>query len=49
MFSVASLPGENRGERLGEFETRSVKTQDAVEGFTCLRILTNAAEGFTRQ
>ena len=23
MFSVPSLPGENQGERLGEFETRS--------------------------
>ena len=30
MFSVPSQPGENRGERLGEFESRSVKTRDAV-------------------
>ena len=36
MFSVPSEPGENRGEHLGEFESRSVKTQDAVEGFHLL-------------
>ena len=27
MFFVPSEPGENRGERLGEFESRSVKTR----------------------
>ena len=32
MLSVPSQPGVNRGERLGEFESRSVKTGDAVEG-----------------
>ena len=36
MFSVPSLPGENRGQRLGEFESRSVKTRDTVEGFHLL-------------
>ena len=36
MFSVLSYPGENRGERLGEFESRSVKTRDAVEDFHLL-------------
>ena len=29
-------PGENRGERLGEFESRSVKTRDVVKGFHLL-------------
>ena len=33
MFSVPSQPGENRGERLREFERRSVKTRDAVACF----------------
>ena len=28
MFPVPSLPDENRGERLGEFKSRSVKTRD---------------------
>ena len=36
MLSVPSQPGENRGERLGEFENRSVKTRDAVESFQLL-------------
>ena len=36
MFSVPSLPSENRSERLGEFESRSVKPRDAVEGFHLL-------------
>ena len=36
MLSVPSQPGENRGERLGEFESRSVKTRYAVEGFHLL-------------
>ena len=30
---MKSFHGENRGERLGEFESRSVKTQEAVKGF----------------
>ena len=33
MLSVPSQPGENQGEGLGEFESRSVKTRDAGEGF----------------
>ena len=33
---MPSQPGENRGEHLGEFESRSVKTRDAVEGFHML-------------
>ena len=36
MFSVPSYPSENRGERLEEFESRSVKSRDAVEGFHLL-------------
>ena len=36
---LPSEPGENRGERLGEFESRSVKTRDAVEGFHLLEII----------
>ena len=47
-LNIFSVPGENRGERLGEFESRSVKTRDIVEGFTCSRIFTNFAENFTR-
>ena len=31
-----SQPGENRSEGLGEFESRLVKTRDAVEGFHLL-------------
>ena len=41
-----SLSGENQGEHLGELESRTVKTRDAVEVFTCSRILTNFAEVF---
>ena len=29
-ISVPSKPGENQGQRLGEFESRSVKTRDTV-------------------
>ena len=36
MFYVPSEPGKNRGERLGEFESRSVKTFDYVSGFHLL-------------
>ena len=36
MFFVPSYPGENRDEHLGEFESRSVKTQVAVEVFHLL-------------
>ena len=36
MFSVPSYSDENRGERLGEFESRSVETRDAVKGFHLL-------------
>ena len=35
-MKTCSLPGENRGERLGEFESRKVKTRDAVEVFHLL-------------
>ena len=35
MFSVPSY-SENQGERLGEFESRLVKTRDAIEGFHLL-------------
>ena len=31
---MPSLPGENRGERLREFENRSVKTQRHSRGFS---------------
>ena len=33
MLSLPSQPGENGGERWGEFECRSVKTRDTVDGF----------------
>ena len=33
---MPSLPGENRGKRLGEFESRSEKARDAVEVFHLL-------------
>ena len=46
MFSTPSLPDENRGERLGEFESRSVKTRDAVEGFHLLDISHKLCRGF---
>ena len=39
MFSVPSLLAENQNERLGEFESRSMKIQDAVKGFHLLAIL----------
>ena len=46
MFSVPSQPGENRGERLEEFESRSVKTRDAVEGFHLLKNSHKLCQGF---
>ena len=46
MFSVPSQPGENRGERLGEFESRSVKTRDAVLGFHLLENSHKLCRGF---
>ena len=46
MFSVPSQPGENRGERLGEFESRSVKTRDVVEGFHLLENSQKLCRGF---
>ena len=46
MFSVPSQPGENRGERLGEFESRSVKARDAVEGFHLLENSHKVCRGF---
>ena len=45
-FSVPSQPGENRGEHLGEFESRSVKTRDAVEGFHLLENSHKHCRGF---
>ena len=50
MFSVPSQPGEIRGERLGEIESRSVKKPETQSGvFTCSRILTNIAEDEVRE
>ena len=46
MFSVPSQPGEIRGERLGEFESRSVKTRDVVEGFYLLENFHKLCRGF---
>ena len=37
---------ENRGKRLGEFESRSVKTRDAVEGFHLLESSHKLCRGF---
>ena len=45
MLSVPPLPGENRGERLGEFETRLVKTRYAVEGFHLLESSSKLCRG----
>ena len=49
MFSVPSSPGENRGERLGEFESRSMKTRDAVECFHLLENSLKLSEVFNRR
>ena len=46
MFSVPSYPGENRGERLGESESRSVKTRDTIEGFHLLENSRKLCRGF---
>ena len=46
MFSVPSKPGENRYERLGEFESKSVKTRDAVEGCHLLENSHKLSRGF---
>ena len=43
MFSV---PSENRGECLGEFESRSVKTRDAVDGFYLFKNCHKLCRGF---
>ena len=48
MFSVPSLPGENRGECLGELKSRSVKTLDAFEGFQLLENSHKLCRIFTR-
>ena len=45
MFSVPSQPGGNRGER-GEFESRSMKTRDAVENFHLLENSYKLCRGF---
>ena len=42
---MPSQPGDNQGERLGELESRLVKTQDTVESFHMLDLtLTNFAK-----
>ena len=46
MFSVPSQPGENHGKPLGEFESRSVKTRDAVEDFHLLENSHKLCQGF---
>ena len=45
MFSVPSLPGDNRGKRLGEFE-RTMNTRDTVEGFYLLKNSHKLCRGF---
>ena len=46
MCSVPSQPGENQGERLREFDSRSVKTRDAIEGFHLLENSHKLCRGF---
>ena len=46
MFSVPSQLGENRGKRFREFESRSVKTRDAVESFHLLENSHKLCRGF---
>ena len=46
MISVPSKPDENRGERLGEFESKSVKTRDAVKSFHLLENSHKFCRGF---
>ena len=46
MFFVPSWPGENQGERLGEFESKSVKTRDAVESFHLFENSPKLCRGF---
>ena len=45
---MPSEPGENRGERLGEFESRSVKTRNSVEGFHLLENSHKHCRGFQK-
>ena len=45
-FSVPSQPGVNRGKRLGEFQSRSVKIREAVEGFRLLENSHKLCRGF---
>ena len=46
-FELALLkPGESRGKRMGEFESRSMKTQDAVQGFHLLENSHKLCRGF---
>ena len=47
IFSVPSLPGENQGERLGEFESKSMKILDAVKGFHLLENSHELCQGFS--
>ena len=46
MFSVPPYPDENRGERLGELQSTSVKTRDAIEGFHLLENSYKLCQGF---
>ena len=46
MFSMPSQPGENRGECLGEFGGRSVKTRDVVNGFHLVENSYKLCQGF---
>ena len=46
MFSVPSYSYENQGECLGEFESGSVKTREAVDGFYLLEDSSKLCRGF---
>ena len=43
---MPSQPGENLGKRLGESKSRSVRTQNAVEGFLLLENSYKLCQGF---
>ena len=46
IFSVPSKAGENRGKRLGEFESRAVKIRDEVESSHLLENFHKLCGGF---
>ena len=46
LFSVPSQPGENRGECFAEFESRLVKTREALEDFHLLENSYKLCRGF---